>query len=1072
MKKFLVVLVAIIVVVCIGMTTYYFLRNDEVINFSTREIYCNVGDVITVDDLGYTIKKPSNKTTIDYNAGGEEVTKYINFDADRNYYVALQGGEVTLLITTTNERSPEFKINVHIGDGSEENPYYIDNQADIEKIGVTYELDASYVLMNDITLTNDFVPIGYNATSSLWTGFGGSFDGQGYTIYGLNLQGTDYANAGLFYSLNNGARVSNINISGAVISGGYDYVGVLAGVANGEISGVRITNANITNTRSNGVTGGLVGSLTGSNSRVTISYVDNSTITIGATNDNSANINATVGGLVGEMNLAKAQATYSNANIVMLNATGNAGGFVGRMIVSNNYGTIQESYSISTSEYADFGALVGTFETDSSFILNNVNPLNYFIGNYVVAAGHDVINSYDTQIFSKINNNFYDENNSLYLIRSFGNVNDMVDYEVEYVFYAISQTDKVMWDSSAWSIVAGQLPRLIMTDANLSGVSSEYFSKDLTEETIGNENNTPEENRTAFLNYIEQCRDEANAIENKKYVLATDIDLTGITWEPIALVNSVFDGNGHTISGLSLTTGVNNDLGLFSSINNSTVKDLTITGVTINASVTNAGALAGQIISTGENSVSTISNVNVTFADADISGTITNLGGIAGVIDNGTIVNTSTVSNLATGISTITNVGGMVAQNSNGTLEDNGVTNIQIGATRNVGGLVAVNNGTIRNNGVNRTVDVIINYNSTGYNANIGGVAGNNSGTIEGNLANIDINIDATDRALYVGGVTGINDGVISNTTITGTGIEIANVNTNTMYVGGVTAENNRTITNTNVLVDSIGSYIEGKEFSVGGVTAINSNANSYIYQVIMSADVHGNNVSGVVVQMNNAGARVDQVLVARYNAETQEISENLISGDRYVAGVSYEFRAGTISNIQAKSQVRGMSNNARVSLIVLIFPNEATLVNSTIDSSLNGYGTFYKETWKDYTQTGTDNFYNLYGVDSAAGRMQSVVINTDAASRYNVSYITAEFSTGIFGIASYQNTEDSSYFKDVTETEFRQASTFRGSFTYGVPAWLWFQNSYTRELTFDFVNGTWIDSNGIALAFVSNVQL
>ena len=1070
MKKFLVVLVAIIVVVCLGLTTYYFLRNDEVINFSTRVIYCNVGDVITVEDLGYTIKKPSNSTTIDYNAGGEEVTQYINFDTDRNHYVALQGGEVTLLITTTNERCPEFRIDVHIGDGSEENPYYIDNQADLEKIGVSYALDASYVLTSDITLTNSFVPIGRNATSSLWVGFGGNFDGQGHTIYGLNLQGTDYSNAGLFYSLNNGAKVSNINISGAVISGGYNYAGALAGVANGEISRVRVSNANITNTGNNGVTGGIVGSLTGSNSTITISYVEDTTITIGSS-ESTTSIQATVGGFIGDMNLAKAQATYADANIVMLNATGNAGGYVGRMVVNNNYGTIQESYSISTSTYADLGALVGTFETDSSFILGNVNPLTYFIGNYVVADGHDVINSYNTKIFDQIGNSFYNENNSLYLIRSFGNVNDMVDYDVEYVFYAISQTNRVMWDSSAWSIVAGQLPRLIMTDANLSGVSSEYFTKDLDEETIGNENDTPIENRTAFLDYIEQCRQEAGAIENKKYVLAGDIDLTGITWEPIALTNSVFDGNGHTISGLSLTTGTNSNLGLFSIIDNSTVRDLTITDVTINGNVTLVGGLAGSITSSSTNSVSTITNVDIVYADADVSGTITNLGGIAGVIENGTIINSSTVSNLTTGAASILNVGGLVARINSGTLEDNGVTGIQISATRSVGGLAAVNDGTIRNNGTNNTVEVVINYNATGYAATVGGIAGSNTGTIYGNVANIDINIDATDRAICVGGVAGTNSGTISNTTITGTGIEIADVDTNTMYVGGVTAQNNATITNTNVLVDTVGTYIAGKEFSVGGVTATNSNANSTISQVIMSADVYGNNVSGIVVHMNNADATVDQVLVAKYNAETQEISENMISGDRYVAGISYEFSAGTISNVQAKSQIRGMSNDTRSSLIVLIFPNEATLVNSTIDSSLNGYGTFYKETWKDYTQVGTDNFYNLYGIDSAAGRMQSVVINTDAASRYGVNYITAEFAMSPFG-PSYENTEESSYFRDVTEREFRQASTFRGSFTYRCNGFLWTAREYTRELTFDFVNGTWVDSNGIALAFVSNVQL
>ena len=57
MKKFLVFLVSIVVVVCLGLTTYYFMRNDEVINFSTKEIYANVGDIISLDDLGYGVTK-------------------------------------------------------------------------------------------------------------------------------------------------------------------------------------------------------------------------------------------------------------------------------------------------------------------------------------------------------------------------------------------------------------------------------------------------------------------------------------------------------------------------------------------------------------------------------------------------------------------------------------------------------------------------------------------------------------------------------------------------------------------------------------------------------------------------------------------------------------------------------------------------------------------------------------------------------------------------------------------------------------------------------------------------------
>jgi len=163
MKKFLIFLVSIVVVVCIGLTTFYFLRNNEVITIKTTELYCNAGDIIPLDELGIEIKKANKakKTTFDYNAGGDEVGKYIKYNADINAFeVSDKAGDVSLLIKTSNKKYGKFTVNVHIGNGSEANPYYIRSEAELGKIGGSYRLDQHYIMMNDITLTDTFQPIG------------------------------------------------------------------------------------------------------------------------------------------------------------------------------------------------------------------------------------------------------------------------------------------------------------------------------------------------------------------------------------------------------------------------------------------------------------------------------------------------------------------------------------------------------------------------------------------------------------------------------------------------------------------------------------------------------------------------------------------------------------------------------------------------------------------------------------------------------------------------------------------------------------------------------------------------
>ena len=128
-----------------------------------------------------------------------------------------------------------------------EGRYVIYNQADLE--AVANEMDASYIVANDIALTGNWKPLGW--TDSEDVPFTGTLDGNGYTISGL---GMDYENGtyvGLF-AINNGT-IKDLSV---VIDdiGGNQYVGAIAGTNGGTISNVTVTQNSAFSTGS-GVTG-------------------------------------------------------------------------------------------------------------------------------------------------------------------------------------------------------------------------------------------------------------------------------------------------------------------------------------------------------------------------------------------------------------------------------------------------------------------------------------------------------------------------------------------------------------------------------------------------------------------------------------------------------------------------------------------------------------------------------------------------------------------------------------------------------------------------------------------------
>ena len=101
MKKFLAFLISIIVIACLGVVFYQFAKNDEVIKVEAQTIYINYGETISLDDIGFSRHEASSDTKIDFNAGGEEVTSIIKYDAVSECYIpTAKGGATTIKIST------------------------------------------------------------------------------------------------------------------------------------------------------------------------------------------------------------------------------------------------------------------------------------------------------------------------------------------------------------------------------------------------------------------------------------------------------------------------------------------------------------------------------------------------------------------------------------------------------------------------------------------------------------------------------------------------------------------------------------------------------------------------------------------------------------------------------------------------------------------------------------------------------------------------------------------------------------------------------------------------------------
>ena len=442
----------------------------------------------------------------------------------------------------------------------------------------------------DIDMTGrTFTPIGWYEYSTFY----GSIDGNGHTVYGLNITLPSDKSEGLFYKPN---------------SFGYAYHDESVGLickAGGESSVKNIQFKNPTMRISGKTWAQCVGFVVGSGS-ISLSNITINEINIDVTGDrlapvySNAEISLYVGGFVGNPKNNSGTVVMHNCYIsgeikvtAPMMEVGGAVTYGGRITSSAaNLMLVTEGASETDLTTATVGGLgIGIKYAKECYSVTKVYGSEdnlKFIGA-----------SFDEYRLCEIENLYYSDG---FVLNYTGTVEELESDGVKTADQNLKNPDWIVENlpslrTAQWTIADGYP---IKGDRNLSVI----------------EVTTKEE----FL-----ALSGKNLTE--KYILKCDIDMTGVAWE-MPSVYGEFDGNGHTIYGLNLFAEDRETVGLFAEnygiIKNVLLKGLSIAAIGTAIEMINVGGVVGY----NEGTVAYCGMEGV-IAGETVNGSL-NVGGIAG----------------------------------------------------------------------------------------------------------------------------------------------------------------------------------------------------------------------------------------------------------------------------------------------------------------------------------------------------------------------------------------------------------------------------------------------------------
>ncbi|MDR0304031.1 MAG: YDG domain-containing protein [Chitinispirillales bacterium] len=318
----------------------------------------------------------------------------------------------------------------------------------------------------------------------------------------------------------------------------------------------------------------------------------------------------------------------------------------------------------------------------------------------------------------------------------------------------------------------------------------------------------------------------------KTIILSSNIDLDNNDWTPIGNATDkflgIFDGNGKTISGLSVSSSSNRQYaGLFGYVGtDGQIKNLivNVTGIKANSMTNNSGAFAGGLVGYYA-STKTIENCGVKITNNISASTKTSTystysGGLAGWTDA-----TLTINNCyTTGTVSSSTYSGGLAGWANATLTINScytAGNIAGSGTNNTasGGLV----------GYSRTLTINTSYTTGNISASgasisySGGLLGSTNGTFAVSNSYTTGNISASSASIsYSGGLIGASNYTLSNITNCYASGTITAKGDGSLYAGGISGRWDSG-TNTSVYYNSAGASKASGSGSPTGILGLTS---------------------------------------------------------------------------------------------------------------------------------------------------------------------------------------------------------------------------------------------------------
>ena len=310
-----------------------------------------------------------------------------------------ENGKLEMMVCFKNYETGKYDVDFYDlpfskfeegGEGTKENPYLISTVGDLQQMAQA--TDKYYKIVNDLDMSK---------SPSYWTpvsNFTGVLDGDGHTIYNLDIQSDD-ANVGLFGTLDNFGIAKNIVFVKPTIqlSSNNQYAGVVAGETSYDYSGkgtdVNVDSIFVYDAKISGEYDVCVGGLVGCQSLYStianssfqgdivtpkayyvggIAGKQRTSSTVTAT---YANVNAvacaSLGGIVGEAGSIQDYCSVTNCEVDgMLFADNNVGGIMGFSYPNNISNCISHAEVVATKPtswggYAA-GGIVGALEPDWS----------------------------------------------------------------------------------------------------------------------------------------------------------------------------------------------------------------------------------------------------------------------------------------------------------------------------------------------------------------------------------------------------------------------------------------------------------------------------------------------------------------------------------------------------------------------------------------------------------------------------------------------------------------------------------------------------------------------------------